>query len=106
MKQTTNPVNLRIEWCRRQSAQARSEPEVDRWHAEADGLRDASMECLTTLITIDCALLRFSGGTCWAFRMGRRCCEPHECCQIHTATSGTPLQASRMGGDVLLGDDR
>ena len=38
MKQTTNPVNVRIEWCARQSTQARSEPEVDGWRAEAAGL--------------------------------------------------------------------
>jgi hypothetical protein len=41
MNQTTNPINVRIEWCRRQSAQARTEPEVDGWRAEEDGLRDA-----------------------------------------------------------------
>ena len=43
MKQTTNLITVRIEWCRRQSAQARTEPEVDGWRAEADGLRDALM---------------------------------------------------------------
>ncbi|HSA84735.1 MAG TPA: hypothetical protein VLE46_01025 [Nitrospira sp.] len=43
MKSVKNPVTVRIEWCRRQSAQARTEPEVDGWRAEADGLRDALM---------------------------------------------------------------
>jgi hypothetical protein len=41
MKHTTNPINVRIEWCRRQIAQARTEPEMDGWRAEEDGLRDA-----------------------------------------------------------------
>lgn len=44
MKQTINPVNLRIDWCQRESAQARTEPEVDGWRAEADGLRDALID--------------------------------------------------------------
>ena len=43
MKQATNPISVRIEWCRRQSVQARTESEVDEWRAEADGLRDALM---------------------------------------------------------------
>ena len=43
MKAVANPVTVRIEWCRRQSAQARTEPEIDGWRAEADGLRDALM---------------------------------------------------------------
>lgn len=43
MKAVANPVTVRIEWCRRQSAQARTEPESDGWRAEADGLRDALM---------------------------------------------------------------
>ena len=43
MNHTTIPITVRIEWCRRQSAQARTEPEVDGWSAEADGLRDALM---------------------------------------------------------------
>jgi hypothetical protein len=41
MKHTTNPITVRIEWCRRQIAQARTEPEMDGWRAEEDGLRDA-----------------------------------------------------------------
>jgi hypothetical protein len=43
MKHTTNPLDVRIEWCRRQRAQARTEPEVDGWRAEEDGLLDAVM---------------------------------------------------------------
>ncbi|MGC4099625.1 MAG: hypothetical protein QM706_21230 [Nitrospira sp.] len=43
MKLATNLLNGRIEWCRRQSAQARTEPEMDGWRAEEDGLRDALM---------------------------------------------------------------
>jgi len=41
MEQTTDPISIRINWCRRQIAQARTEPEVDGWRAEEDGLRDA-----------------------------------------------------------------
>lgn len=41
MEQTTDPITIRIDWCRRQIAQARTEPELDGWRAEEDGLRDA-----------------------------------------------------------------
>lgn len=44
MERTTDPIAIRIDWCRRQSAQARTEPEVYGWRAEADGLRDALMK--------------------------------------------------------------
>ena len=43
MKQTMHPISVRIEWCRRQSAQAYTESDIDEWRAEADGLRDALM---------------------------------------------------------------
>jgi hypothetical protein len=106
MKQTTNPVNLRIEWCRKQCAQARTEPEVDGWHAEADGLRDALMNTDHTDHYRLCPpeilrryVLGFQDGTALlrAARVQR---------MSRAATSWTPLQASRMGGDVLRGDDR
>jgi hypothetical protein len=41
MEHTTNPISVRIDWCRRQSAQARTDQEADGWRAEEDGLRDA-----------------------------------------------------------------
>jgi len=41
MAYATNPVVLRIEWCRRQRAKARTEPEMEGWHAEEEGLKDA-----------------------------------------------------------------
>lgn len=41
MERTTDPIAIRIDWCRRQIAQARTEPEVAGWRAEEDGLRDA-----------------------------------------------------------------
>lgn len=106
MKQTTNSVNLRIEWCRRQCAQARTEPEVDEWRAEADGLRDALMNSDHTDNYRLCPpevfrryMLGFQDGTAVlrAVRAQR---------MIHVATSRTPQPASRMEGDVLLGDDR
>jgi hypothetical protein len=41
MKRATNPIHIRIAWCRQQRKQACSEPEFDAWRAEEDGLRDA-----------------------------------------------------------------
>lgn len=41
MKQTMNPLNIRMAWCRQQREQAHSELECDGWRAEEDGLRDA-----------------------------------------------------------------
>lgn len=43
MTQMANSISVRIEWCRRQSLQARTELEMEGWRAEADGLRDALM---------------------------------------------------------------
>ncbi len=106
MKQTTNPVNVRIEWCRRQCAQARTEPEVDEWRAEADGLRDALMNSDHTDNYRLCPpevfrryVLGFQDGTALlrAARAQR---------MVHAALLRTPQPASRMRGDVLLGDDR
>ncbi len=106
MKQTTNLITVRIEWCQRQSAEARTEPEVDRWHAEADGLRDALMNTDHTDSYRLCPpeilrryMLGFQDGTA-LLRTARTQL------MIHAATSGTPQPASRMGGDVLLEDDR
>jgi len=41
MASTTNPIEIRIAWCRRQRAKAVSETEVEGWYAEEEGLRDA-----------------------------------------------------------------
>lgn len=41
MANATNPVKIRIAWCRRQRAKAGTETEVEGWHAEEEGLRDA-----------------------------------------------------------------
>lgn len=106
MKQTTNPVNVRIEWCRKQSAQARTEPEADGWRAEGEGLRDAMMNRDHTNDYSLCHrkireryMLGFQDGTALlrATRVER---------VIHTAITGTPQPVSRMGGNVLMGDDR
>ncbi|MDH4082485.1 MAG: hypothetical protein OEY12_05295 [Nitrospira sp.] len=43
MEHTTNSITVRIDWCRRQSAQANTDQEADGWRAEEDGLRDALM---------------------------------------------------------------
>lgn len=89
MEQTTNTINVRIEWCKRQSAQARTESEVDGWRAEADGLRDALMNNdhtddyrLYPLEIFERYVLGFQDGTAllraaWVERV------------IHASTSGT-----------------
>lgn len=106
MKQPTNPINVRIEWCRRQSAQAGTESEVDGWCAEADGLQDALMNTDHTDSYQLCPpeilgryRLGFQDGTALlrAVQVQR---------MIHAATSETPQSASWMEGEVLLGDDR
>lgn len=37
----TNSISHRIEWCRRQRTLACTQPELEQWRAEEDGLRDA-----------------------------------------------------------------
>ena len=41
---TSIPLVARIEWCRRQRRQARTQSEVDGWRAEEEGLRDAFLD--------------------------------------------------------------
>ena len=41
MAYATNSLASRIEWCRRQRAQARAQLELEGWQAEEEGLRDA-----------------------------------------------------------------
>ncbi len=41
MAYATNPVIFRIEWCRQQREKARTEFELEGWHAEEEGLKDA-----------------------------------------------------------------
>jgi hypothetical protein len=43
MAQATSRINDRIAWCRKQSVLAPTEPELDGWRAEEEGLRDAVM---------------------------------------------------------------
>lgn len=102
MEQTTNTINVRIEWCKRQSAQARTESEVDGWRAEADGLRDALTNSdhtddyrLYPPEIFERYVLGFQDGTAllraaWVERV------------IHASTSGT----FQMGGDVLQEEHR
>lgn len=106
MKQMTNPINVRIDWCRKQSAHALTEPEMDEWRAEADGLRDAMMNTDHTDNYRLCPpevfsryMLGFQDGTVLlrAARVQR---------MMHVATSGTPQPACRMEEDVLLGEER
>ena len=104
MKHATNLVSVRIEWCRRQSAQARTEPEVDGWGAEADGLRDALMNSDHTDNYRQCPpeiLRRY-----WASKMGQPCCKPHE---SSLCTLPLPELRNRILGEErtsLLGDER
>jgi hypothetical protein len=106
MKQMTDPINVRIEWCRRQSAQARTEPEMEGWRAEADGLQDALMNhdhshnyrlCPPEIFRR--YVLGFQDGTALlrAARVQRA---------VHGASTGTPRPVFRRGSDVLVGDDR
>lgn len=106
MKHATHPITVRIEWCRRQSAQARTEPEVDEWDAEADGLRDALMNSDHTDNYRQCPpeilrryVLGLQDGTALlqASRMQR---------MIHATTTETLQQGPRIGKDILLGDDQ
>ena len=41
MPVATKSIVWRIEWCRRQTMQACERLELDGWHAEEEGLRDA-----------------------------------------------------------------
>ena len=43
-KDASKLIRLRMAWCRRQSAQARTESELDGWRAEEAGLRDAILK--------------------------------------------------------------
>lgn len=106
MKQTTNSIKVRMEWCRKQSSQARTEPEIDGWSAEADGLRDALLNCDHTDTYRLCPpevfrryVLGFQDGTALlqAARLHR---------VMHAAATETLQPTSRIGADVLLGDDR
>ena len=96
MKQTMHPISVRIEWCRRQSALARTESEIDGWRAEAEGLRDALMGTdhtdnyqLCPSEVLRRYVLGFQDGTALlrATRVQR---------MVYAATSETP-QLSRVG---------
>jgi hypothetical protein len=44
MAYAPNPVKFRIAWCRRQRTKARTETELEGWHAEEEGLKDALLD--------------------------------------------------------------
>lgn len=44
MGHSTNAIFTRIEWCRRQRTFARTQPDVERWRAEEEGLWDAILD--------------------------------------------------------------
>lgn len=104
MDHTTNLVNIRIDWCRRQIAQASTEPELDGWRAEEDGLRDALLNSDHTDDYRLCPpeireryVLGLQDGTA-LLRTAR----------IERATHAveTSNPSSKMGRDNLSGDER
>ncbi|MGQ0556807.1 MAG: hypothetical protein ACT4PN_12775 [Nitrospiraceae bacterium] len=104
MKHATHPITVRIEWCQRQSAQARTEPEVDGWSAEADGLRDALMNSDHTDTYQLCPpeiFRRYVMG----FQDGTALLRTARVQRMHAAT-GTPQPDPQRGKDILLGDER
>lgn len=103
MKQTANPITVRIEWCHRQSAQARTEPEVDGWRAEADGLRDALMNSDHTDNYRLCPP-EILGRYVLGFQDGTALLQAARASVISAAGALQPT--CRMGGAGLLGDDR
>ena len=44
LAETSIPLVVRIDWCRRQRGQARTQREVEGWCAEEEGLWDALLE--------------------------------------------------------------
>ena len=105
MKHATHPIAVRIEWCRRQSAQARTEPEVDGWSAEADGLRDALMNSDHTDIYQLCPpeiLRRYVMG----FQDGTALLQTARVQPVHAVAIGTPQPDPQGGKDILRGGER
>jgi hypothetical protein len=105
MNHTTKPITVRIEWCRRQSAQARTEQEVDGWSAEADGLRDALMNSDHTGTYRQCPpeiLRRYVLG----FQDGTALLQAARAQRVHATATGTPQPDPRRGKYILLGDER
>lgn len=103
MNQTIHPINVRIDWCRRQSARARTGLEMDGWRAEGDGLRDALMNrdhtdqyrlCPPTVLRR--YMLGFQDGTA-LLRAAR--VQP-----VYAATAGTLPPGPRIETDILLED--
>lgn len=105
MNHTSDPITVRIEWCRRQSTQARTEPEVEGWRAEADGLRDALMNSNHTDTYQLCPpeiLRRYMMG----FQDGTALLQAARVQRVHAAATGTPQPDPRRGKDIRLGDER
>ncbi len=48
MEEKTKSIAFRIEWCRRQKTQARTQLEREGWQAEEEGLRDALLNRVHT----------------------------------------------------------
>ena len=48
MEYKTNSIASRIEWCRRQKTQARTQLEREGWQAEVEGLHDALLNRVHT----------------------------------------------------------
>lgn len=104
MERTTNPIAIRINWCRRQIAQASTEPEVEGWLAEEDGLRDALLNSDHTEAYRLCPpeireryVLGLQDGTA-LLRTTR--------IERTIQDAGTQHPAHRVGRDNLSGDER
>lgn len=106
MNQTTNPIKVRIQWCRQQSTQARTEWEADGWRAEAEGLRDALINSdhtndyqLYPPEICERYVLGFQDGTAMlrAARVERT---------AHTATAVAPQPAGRTRGEVQRSENQ
>ena len=105
MKQTTNPITARMEWCRRQSAQARTEPEIDGWSAEADGLRDALLNRDHTDAYRLCPP-EILGRYMLGFQDGIVLLQSARLQHVMPATvTEIPQPAPRMGENILQGED-
>ncbi len=104
MERKKDPITIRINWCRKQSAQARTEPEIDGWRAEEDGLRDALLNSDHTDNYRLCPpeirkryMLGLQDGTA-LLRTTRL--------ERTIQGAGTQSRDSRIGQDNLSGDER
>jgi hypothetical protein len=104
MNHITNTIAVHIDWCKRQIARARTEPEVDGWRAEEDGLRDALLNtdhtedyrlCPTEIRERYVLVLQDGTALLRTAQVKRA---------MHAVETSKP--SSKMGRDNLSGDER